>query len=87
MPKLTIDNREVEVPAGATILDAAAKLGIEIPTLCFLKDLEPSTSCMVCVVKIAGLPSLVPACATVATDGMQIESDSEQVRDARKAAL
>jgi len=87
MPKLTIDNRVVEVPAGSTILDAAAKLRIDIPTLCFLKDIEPSTSCMVCVVKIDGLPSLVPACATVAADGMQVESDSEQVREARRAAL
>ncbi|HLB74892.1 MAG TPA: FAD-dependent oxidoreductase, partial [Sedimentisphaerales bacterium] len=87
MPRLTIDNREVEVPAGSTILDAAAKLGIDIPTLCFLKDLDPSTSCMVCVVKIAGLPSLVPACATIATDDMKVESDSERVREARRAAL
>src|SRR3972149_9846484 len=87
MPRLTIDNREVEPAAGSTILDAAAKLGIDIPTLCFLKDLDPSTSCMVCVVKIAGLPSLVPACATIATDDMKVESDSERVREARRAAL
>jgi len=87
MPKLTIDNREVEVPAGSTILAAAGKLEIDIPTLCFLKGCEPSTSCMVCVVKIDGLPSLVPACATVAADGMRVESDSEQVREARRAAL
>ncbi|MHC4741967.1 MAG: FAD-dependent oxidoreductase [Planctomycetota bacterium] len=87
MPKLTIDNREIEFPEGATILDAAEKLGIEIPTLCFLKTCEPSTSCMVCVVKVEGAPSLVPACATIATDGMQVESDSPQVLDARKAAL
>ncbi len=87
MPKLKIDNREVEVPAGATILDAAARLRIDIPTLCFLKGCDPSTSCMVCVVKIDGLPNLVPACATVATDGMQVESDSEEVREARRAAL
>jgi NADPH-dependent glutamate synthase beta subunit-like oxidoreductase len=87
MPKLTIDNHEVEVPAGSTILAAAGKLGIDIPTLCFLKGCEPSTSCMVCVVKVEGLPSLVPACAAIATDGMRVESDSEQVRDARKAAL
>jgi len=87
MPKLTIDNREVEVPDGATILEAAEKLGIEIPTLCFLKGFEPSTSCMVCVVKVNGSPDLLPACATVAAEGMRIESDSEEVRDARKAAL
>lgn len=87
MPKLTIDNRQVEVPEGATILEAAEKLGIEIPTLCFLDGCEPSTSCMVCVVKVEGASGLLPACATVATEGMKVESDSEEVFDARKAAL
>ncbi len=87
MPKLFIDNREVEVNKGATILDAAGKLGIEIPTMCFLKDYKPSTSCMVCVVKVEGLTSLVPACGTVAAEGMRVDSSSEQVYQARKAAL
>ncbi|UCF17686.1 MAG: (2Fe-2S)-binding protein, partial [Phycisphaerales bacterium] len=87
MAKLTIDNGEVEVADGATILDAASTLGIDIPTLCFLKDCKPSTSCMVCVVEVEGFDSLVPACATVATDGLQVRSDCEEVREARKAAL
>ena len=87
MPRLTIDNRQVEVDNGATILDAAAKLGIEIPTMCFLKGYEPSTSCMVCVVKVNGSDSLVPACGTIAQEGMKVESDLEEVRQARKAAL
>lgn len=87
MPKLFIDNREVEVNKGATILDAAGKLGIEIPTMCFLKDYKPSTSCMVCVVKIEGAASHVPACGTIAAEGMRVESSSELVYQARKAAL
>ncbi len=87
MPKLTIDNREVEVADGSTILDAAEKLGIEIPTMCFLKGYKPSTSCMVCVVKVIGSEYLVPACGAIAEDGMQVESDTEEVRQARKAAL
>lgn len=87
MPKLFIDNREVEVDKGATILDAAGKLGIEIPTMCFLKGYKSSTSCMVCVVKIDGSASLVPACGTIVKDGMHVESNSEQVHQARKAAL
>jgi len=87
MPKLFIDNLEVEVNKGATILDAAGKLGIEIPTMCFFKDYQPSTSCMVCVVKIEGVASLVPACATIAVEGMRVESSSELVYQARKAAL
>lgn len=87
MPRLIIDNRAVEVPDGATILDAAEKLQIAIPTMCFLKGYEPSTSCMVCVVKVEGWDGLVPACGTVAQDGMRIHSNSPEVRDARKAAL
>ena len=85
MPKLKIDNREVEVPSGTTILDAAEQLGIEIPTLCFLKGCEPSTSCLVCLVKVG--QRLVPACATQSRDGMVVESETEEVRQARRSAL
>jgi ferredoxin len=87
MPKIIIDNREVEVEAGATILNAAQMLGISIPTMCFLRDHEATTSCMVCVVKLAGAGSFVPACGTLAQDGMRVESDSEEVHEAQKAAL
>ena len=75
------------MPAGATVLDAARKLGIEIPTLCFLDGRAALTSCMVCVVKVKALPWLVPACAYKVEDGLEVESDSEQVRQARRAAL
>jgi NADH dehydrogenase/NADH:ubiquinone oxidoreductase subunit G len=61
MPKLTIDNREVEVPPGATILAAAQKLGVNIPTLCYLQGCQPSTSCLVCTVKVLGNGRLVPS--------------------------
>jgi len=87
MPKITIDNREVEVPQGATILDAARKLGIDIPTLCHLPDFPANTSCMVCVVKVDGRERLLPSCATVVRDGMHVENDIEEVRQARKSAL
>ena len=87
MPKITIDNREVEVPPGATLLDAAQKLGIDVPVLCYLGGCKPSTSCLGCVMKIRGLGRLVPSCATVAVDGMEIESETDEVRDARRTAL
>ena len=87
MPKLTVDNREVEVPNGATVLDAAGKLGIDIPTMCFMKGSQPSTSCMVCVVKVDNRAVLLPACGTLAQDGMRVESDCEEVLQARKTAL
>lgn len=87
MPKLTIDNRPVEVDDGATILDAAAKLGIEIPTLCYLKGYEPSTSCQVCLVKDRSNDRWVPSCATRAVEGMQIDSETEEVHATRRTAL
>jgi ferredoxin len=87
MPRLIVDNREVEVDDGATILDAAKKLGIEIPTMCFLEGHKPLTSCMLCVVKESGSNSLVPACGAIAKEGMRVENDCEEVRQARKTAL
>jgi len=87
MPRITIDGREVEVAGGATILDAAQKLGIEIPTMCFLQGYKPSTSCMICVVKVNGSANLVPACGAIVKDGIQVDSNTEEVREARKAAL
>jgi ferredoxin len=87
MVRLKIDNRPVEVPQGSTILDAAQQLGIDIPTMCFLEGCTPSTSCMVCVVSLAPSGRMVPACATVAEDGMQVQNDCPEVRAARVTAL
>jgi len=87
MPKLTIDNKPVEVSDGSTILYAARKLGLDIPTLCYRDGCDPSTSCLVCVVKIKGKENFVPACATVAEENMQVESETEEVRQARRTAL
>jgi ferredoxin len=89
MPRLTIDGRDVEVPPGGTILDGAGKLGIDVPTLCHLDGYSPSTSCMVCVVKVKvnGQDRLIPSCGAPAEEGMQVESQTEEVRQARKAAL
>ncbi|MBN2375527.1 MAG: (2Fe-2S)-binding protein [Sedimentisphaerales bacterium] len=87
MPKVTIDNQQIEVPQGATILEAARKIGIDIPTLCYLPGLPANTSCMVCVVKVNGRERLLPACATLATDGMVVESETEEIHQARRTAL
>ncbi len=87
MPRLRIDQREVEVPPGATILQAAQKLGIEVPTLCFLERYRPSTSCLVCMVKVCNPDRLVPSCGTLAVEGMEIESETEEVHQVRRSAL
>jgi len=87
MPRLRIDDREVDVPAGATVLEAAARAGIEIPTLCHFPGKPAQTSCLVCVVKVNGAPRLLPACATRVTNGMVVENNSAEVRAARRTAL
>jgi len=87
MPTLTLDGKTVTVEPGATILEAAEKLGIRIPTLCHLRGLPPFTTCMVCLVKVQGMARLLPSCATKAHDGMVVESESDDVRAARRTAL
>ncbi len=87
MPRLTIDQRRIEVPAGSTILDAAEQLGIEIPTLCFSRQCEPSTSCLVCLVKLLPSGRIVPACATPVAEGMQVESETDEVHAVRRSTL
>ena len=87
MINLTIDNRKIQVPAGTTILDAAAQLGIYIPTLCFAKGCTPSTSCMVCVVRVQGLKALVPACGTSVSENMVVTTCSDEIQKARKTAV
>jgi len=82
---ITLDGQEVALQPGQTVLDAARQIGIDIPTLCHLERCGPLTSCLVCLVKING--KLVPSCATKATPGMVVESETEEVHEARRTAL
>ena len=87
MITLTIDNKEVQTSENSTILEAAEQAGIHIPTLCYAKTLKPSSSCMVCVVRIEGIKSLVPACGSKAADKMVVTTNSDEIRAARTAAI
>jgi ferredoxin len=87
MLALTIDGRSVRAAPGATILDTARQLGIEIPTLCHLEGEPAVTSCMVCVVKVEGRAALVPACGAPVAEGMVVYTDTDEVRTARRTAL
>ncbi len=87
MLQLTIDGKNVEVPEGATILDAAGQAGVHIPTMCFLRPYEASGGCMVCAVRLAGTGELVPACARPAEHGMEVDTESDAVKESRRAAL
>ena len=87
MVELKIDGQAVSVPEGSTILDAARKLGIETPTLCYLESLTPVNVCRVCVVELEGSRTLVPACSRKVEKGMSIKTDSERVRLSRRIVL
>jgi ferredoxin len=85
--RLTIDNIEIEIEDGATVLDAAAKAGAEIPTLCYTRQTGGLTSCMLCVVKDAASGQMLPACSAKADDGMAIDTRGDDVMALRRETL
>lgn len=89
---LKIDNREISVPKGTTILEAARDMGIDIPTLCYmnLKDLcikNAPASCRLCVVEVEGRKNLAPSCATRCENGMNVHTNTIRVLNARRTVL
>ena len=89
---LKIDNREISVPKGTTILEAARDMGIDIPTLCYmnLKDLcikNAPASCRICVVEVDGRKNLAPSCATRCENGMNVHTNTIRVLNARRTVL
>lgn len=87
MVNLVIDSINVSVPCGTTILQAAKKAGIKIPTLCYFHDQAIKGSCRICVVEVKGSRKLSAACSTPVWEGMEVITNSKSIRDARKAVL
>ncbi|GBE01672.1 putative formate dehydrogenase [bacterium BMS3Bbin06] len=87
MIKLTIDGKEIELDKPVTILEAAGKAGIRIPTLCYFEGLSPFGGCRLCLVKVEKLPRLQTACTLMAADGMVVNTGNEQIKAARRAML
>ncbi|WP_105618250.1 NADH-dependent [FeFe] hydrogenase, group A6 [Vallitalea okinawensis] len=90
--KIIIDGKEVQVPAGSTVLEAARKIDIDIPTLCHLdlhdiKMVNKAASCRICVVEVEGRRNLAPACATPVVPGMVVKTNTIRVLEARKTVL
>ncbi len=85
MINVTIDNIAVQIEDNTSILDAAKKIGVSIPTLCYHEDLCVAGNCRVCVVEIEGHPRLEASCALPAEEGMVIQTNSPKVRNSRKA--
>jgi len=87
MVKIIIDGKNIEVKEGTSILQAAKENGINIPTLCFLKDINEIGACRVCVVEVEGIEKCVTACNNLVEDGMVIHTNSKKAREARKLNL
>ncbi len=86
--KLTIDNRLVEAPSGATILEAARGVGIKIPTLCAWPEIHHTPgACRVCMTEVEGQRSLIAACVFPVSEGMVVHTNTEKVRKARKMVV
>jgi len=87
MPKLTVDGIEVEVPAGATVMQACEAAGKEIPRFCYHERLSIAGNCRMCLVEMEKSPKPVASCAMPAADGQVIHTDSEKTRKARQGVM
>jgi NADH-quinone oxidoreductase subunit G len=85
--KLTIDGRAVTVPPGTLLIEAAKQVGIEIPSYCYYPNLTLQGACRMCLVAIERMPKLQTACTTVVTNGMVVHTETDEVKNARKAML
>ena len=84
MINLTIDGVQLQVPEGTSVMSAAAGVGIEVPHLCFLKDINEISACKVCVVEVQGKSKLITACNSPVEEGMVVYTNSPKVRRVRK---
>lgn len=87
MVNLTIDGKQISVKENTTIMDAAAQIGIPIPKLCYLKDINEIAACRVCVVELEGKEKLITSCNNVCEEGMVIYTNSPKVRRHRKTTV
>ncbi|MDD2401702.1 MAG: NADH-dependent [FeFe] hydrogenase, group A6 [Clostridia bacterium] len=87
MVNLTIDGQKVQVPEGTTVLEAARKAGIKIPTLCYLKEINKIGACRVCVVEIEKTRGLQASCVYPVAEGMVVRTNTSAVREARKEVV
>ncbi|MBS4539293.1 [Clostridium sp. D2Q-11] len=87
MITITIDNQQISVPENSTVLEAARNQGIDIPTLCYLKDINEVGACRMCLVDVEGARTLQTACVLPVTEGMNVKTNTKKVREARKATL
>ncbi|MDR0836016.1 MAG: (2Fe-2S)-binding protein [Tannerella sp.] len=84
---IKLNNREIAVQAGETLIEIARRANIEIPSLCYSKEMKHKSSCMVCAVKDCKSGQIIPSCTTIATDGMEIDTECQEVVQTRTLSL
>ena len=87
MPKLTINGKEVEVPAGTNLIEAAKLAGVEVPHYCYHPGLSIAGQCRLCMVDIDKVPRPQIGCNTLAADGMVVQTETERVKDTRRSMM
>ena len=87
MVNLTIDGRQIQAPAGSSVLEAARAAGIYIPTLCYHPDLRAEGACRLCMVEASGARTLVASCVYPVSEGMVVKTNTNKVREARKTVI
>ena len=89
MPDVTlnVDGKKLTAPAGTLLIEACKSAGIEVPSFCYYPNLSLQGACRMCVVKVEKMPKLQTACSTVVAEGMVVATDSDEVRQARKAMV
>ena len=87
MVNLKINNIPVSVPEGTNVLEAARSAGIRIPSLCYLKDINEMGACRMCIVEVKGAKGLVASCVYPVSEGMEVFTDTEKVRNSRRITL
>src|SRR6202008_2341023 len=83
----TVDGKKLTAPAGTLLIEACRKAGIEIPAFCYYPNLSLQAACRMCVVRIEKMPKLQTACTTVVTEGMVVQPETDEVKQARKATV
>jgi len=84
---LTVDGKKLKAPAGTLLIEACKSVGIEVPSFCYYPGLSLQGACRMCVVKIEKMPKLQTACTTVVSEGMVVSTESDEVRQSRKAMV
>src|ERR1044071_4828472 len=87
MPKITINDQQLEVADGTTVIQAAQQAGMDIPHYCYHPDLPIDGNCRMCLVEVEKMPKLTPACTTVVSEGMIARSNNDRVKMAVRGVL